>query len=110
MSDATTTTPINTSSLIDAEHDDLVPIRKLAKQRLGRDISPACQWRWVRKGCRGVRLEAVQVLGVWHTTPAAFGAFVRGQTAAAYGNDAPVTVPAERSEATRKKLAAAGLL
>jgi len=107
---ATATAPVPTTSLIDAEHDDLVPIRKLAKQRLGRDISPACQWRWVRKGCRGVRLEAVQVMGVWHTTTAAFGAFVRGQTANAYGNDAPVSVPAERSEATKKKLAAAGLL
>lgn len=102
----TATTPIPTTSLIDAEHDDLVPIRKLAKQRLGRDISPACQWRWVRKGVRGVRLEALNVLGIWHTTPEAFAVFLRGQTAAAYGNDAP----AERSEATRQKLAAAGLL
>ncbi len=109
MAAASATTPI-TTSLIDPEHDELIPVRKLARQRLGKDISPACQWRWLRKGVRGCRLEAINVMGVWHTTPAAFGAFLTSQTAAAYGDDAPTDVPAERSAATKKKLAAAGLL
>lgn len=103
-------TAATTTSLIDAEHDDLVPVRQLAKKRLGKDISPACLWRWVRKGVRGCRLEALNVMGVWHTTPAAFGAFLTSQTAAAYGDDAPTTAPTERSAATVKKLRVARLL
>lgn len=108
----TTTATVTTTSLIDVEKDDLIPVREMAKKRLGKSISPACQWRWLRKGVRGVRLEAVQVRNVWHTTPAAFAAFIVGQTAAAYGSDAPLDsdAPAERSAATSKKLAAAGLL
>lgn len=110
MSASTVFANTTTTSLIDADRDDLIPVRVLAKQRLGKQISLACQWRWLRKGVRGCRLEAVQILNVWHTTPAAFGAFVRGQTAAAFGEDAEPATPAERSEAKKKKLAAAGLL
>lgn len=99
-----------TSTLIDAEIDCLIPIRTLTRDRLGKAVSPATQWRWLRKGCRGVRLEAVQVCGVWHTTPAAFGAFVNGQTAAALGNDANPATPVARSPEKTAKLRAAGLL
>lgn len=100
-----------TTALIDVEHDELTPVRKLAKQRLGRDMSPTTQWRVIRgKGAHGCRLEAVMIQGIWHTTDKAWGAFITGQTAAALGNDAPTTAPAERSAATQKKLAAAGLL
>lgn len=101
---------LTTTTLIDAERDELTPVRHHARKILGKDISPACQWRWVRKGVRGCRLEAINVMGVWHTTPEAFGAFLRNQTAAALGTDAPVAALAERSAATTKKLAAAGLL
>ena len=99
-----------TSTLIDPEHDDLIPVRTLAKQRLGKTISPCCQWRWIHKGARGCRLEAVQVMGIWHTTPAAFGAFITGQTAAAMGNDANPATPAPRTPEKEAKLRAAGLL
>jgi hypothetical protein len=93
-----------TTSLIDAEHDDLVPVRKLAQKRLGKMISRATQWRWVRgKGARGGRLTAVKILNVWHTTEIAFAAFITNQTAAALGNDAPVFAPAERSSASRSR-------
>src|SRR5258708_4040151 len=106
--------PIDTSRfispVIDAEHDDLVPVRTLVKQRLGKTISPACLWRWIRKGVRGCRLEAVQVMGTWHTPPQAFGAFITGQTAAALGNDANPAKPPPRSPAKEAKLRAAGLL
>ena len=98
------------ASLIDVETDTLTSVRALARQRLGKNIAPSTIWRWVRKGCRGCRLEAVQVMGTWHSTPPAFAAFIIGQTAAAYGTDAPATAPAERSAATKAKLSAAGLL
>lgn len=97
-------------ALINIECDTLTSVRTLARQRLGKNIAPSTIWRWVRKGSRGCRLEAVQVLGTWHSTPPAFAAFITGQTAAAYGTDAPTTAPAERTAATQKKLRAAGLL
>ncbi len=100
---------MNNPSLIDVERDELIPVRVIAKQRLGKAISPATLWRWVRQGCRGVRLEVVVVGSTWYTTPAAFGAFIRGQTDAAFGDDSPES-SGERSEATRQKLIAAGLL
>jgi hypothetical protein len=98
------------SALIDAENDTLTAVRTLAKQRLGKNIAPSTIWRWVRKGSRGCKLEAVQVLGSWHTTPEAFGAFITGQTASAMGRDADPATPAPRSPAKEAKLRAAGLL
>jgi len=70
-------------SLIDLESDDLRPVWIVARDRTGRRPSPATVWRWVRKGVRGGRLEAVFLQGVWHTTSAAFADFIRRQTAAA---------------------------
>lgn len=97
------------ASLIDPEHDDLTPIRVLAKQRLGKSICPATIWRWVRKGARGCRLEAVQVMGIWHTTPPAWAAFIAGQTAVALGGDAPA-IPVARTAEKTEQLRRAGLL
>jgi len=96
--------------LIDAENDTLVSVRSLAKQRLRKDIAPSTIWRWVRKGCRGCRLEAVQVLGSWHSTPEAFAAFIAGQTAAALHDLASPTTPAPRSPEKTERLRSAGLL
>ncbi|MFN0055543.1 MAG: DUF1580 domain-containing protein [Planctomycetales bacterium] len=97
-------------ALIDAENDALVSVRCLAKQRLGKNVAPSTIWRWVRKGSRGCRLEAVQVLGSWHSTPEAFGAFITGQTAAALGNAIVSASPAPRRAEKRARLKAAGLL
>lgn len=101
---------VTTTTLIDPEHDDLVPVRTIAKQRLGKTISPSCQWRWVRQSVRGHRLEAVQVMGVWYTTPAAFAAFIVGQTKNALGDDAREEPTAPRSAATTARLRKAGLV
>ena len=46
--------------MIDVERDELVPVRIIVKQRLGKAISAATLWRWVRKGCRGVRLDRLK--------------------------------------------------
>jgi hypothetical protein len=97
-----------TGALIDPENDTLVSVRELAKERLRKNISPSTIWRWVRKGCRGVRLEAVQVLGSWHSTPEAFAAFIAGQTAAALDGNAPI--PSLRTPEKVERLRAAGLL
>ena len=97
-------------SVIDAENDVLTAVRTLAKARLGKNIAPSTIWRWVRKGSRGCKLEAVQVLGSWHSTPQAFAAFITGQTATVLGDDAPAAMPAPRTAAKTARLRAAGLL
>ena len=94
---------------INLETDDLVPVGQLIKKRLGKRKSPATIWRWRLSGINGARLECVKAGGVWMCTIAAFAEFLRAQTANC--TPAPIdAAPTERSEATRKKLAAAGLL
>ena len=98
------------SAVIDAATDTLVSVRALAKSRLGKHIAPSTIWRWVRKGCRGVRLEAVQILGSWHSTPEAFAAFIVDQTAVALDDGTANSTPAPRTAAKTARLRAAGLL
>jgi hypothetical protein len=80
----------------------LRPIGEVALEKVGKAPSPATQWRWLRKGVRGVRLNAQFVGGRWLTTDADFDAFTQGQTAKRLETDAVAD--------TRQKLIAAGLL
>jgi hypothetical protein len=97
---------------IDLETDDLIPIGDLTKKRLGKRVLPTTIWRWRLKGVKAggvtIKLEAVRVAGVWHTTTAAFADFIAAQTAAA--NAAHKTEPSERSESTERRLAKAELV
>ena len=95
---------------INLETDDLIPVGQLLKQRLGKRISPATLWRWRLKGINGARLECVLCGGCWMTTAAAFAEFVRSQTANCQPAPMDDAAPTERSEVTKRKLAAAGLL
>ncbi len=36
--------------LINVECDELIPVTQLVKDRLGKRISPATRWRWIKKG------------------------------------------------------------
>ena len=96
---------------IDLEADELIPIGDLTKKRLGKRVSPATIWRWQLKGVKAggvtIKLEAVRVAGVWHTTTAAFTEFIAAQTPAA--NAAHQTEPSERSESTERRLEEVGL-
>lgn len=102
--------PPTVTALIDADHDDLRPVNEIVKARLGKRVSPATLWRWIRKGTRGARLEVVYVAGCWCTTEGAFGEFLRQQTANALGDDAPPESPAPRTAEKTAKLRRAGLL
>ena len=95
---------------IDCETDTLIPVQALCRERLGKRVAPATLWRWVRKGCRGVRLDAVRAAGTWCTTRAAFAQFLRDQTAAALTTDEVEDHVSERSAAIERRLKAAGLL
>ena len=95
---------------INLEIDDLVPIGTLIKQRLGKRISPATIWRWRLRGINGARLECVLCGGCWMTTAAAFAELLRAQTANVQPALLESAAPVERSDAKKRKLAAAGLL
>ncbi|MCX7421343.1 MAG: DUF1580 domain-containing protein [Planctomycetia bacterium] len=95
---------------INIETDELIPLGILATQRLGKRPSPATLWRWRLHGVNGARLAVVKSGGCWMTTAAAFAEFLRAQTANCSPAPLADDAPAERSAATQKKLAAAGLL
>ena len=97
-------------AMINLECDELFPVGTLIKQRLGKRVSPATQWRWRLHGVGGVRLECVRCGGLWMTTAAAFAEFVRAQTANCSPTPMNSDAPVERSESKKRKLAAAGLL
>jgi Protein of unknown function (DUF1580) len=80
-----------------------------ASREVASHPSPATIWRWYRHGVRGVRLQTWCLGTRRYTTRAALDAFIAGVTAASERQpveDASV----ERDEATRRQLAAAGVL
>ena len=94
---------------IDPFKDDLFSLTQITRS-LPKRPSPACMWRWYRKGINGVLLETVVVGGRRFTTKVAWTEFVRRTTAAANQlppeeDDAP-----KRTESTQRKLKNAGLL
>ena len=92
---------------IDIETDDVRPVAELMKQLTGRRPSPPTVWRWCERGTKrqGV-LPSVSIFGSRHTTREALQEWLsRGS-----GPTPPSPEPAERSEATSRRLKAAGLL
>ena len=94
---------------IDLEKDELTPVATIYKARTGKRLNPPTLWRWLRKGCHGVRLEAVPVNGVWCSTPRAYAAFLEEQAAARLAT--PIeSSPSPRDDCTTRKLKTARLL
>lgn len=87
---------------IDPFKDNLIPLAKIARS-LPKKPSPACLWRWHRKGVNGIKLETVVVGGRRFTTERSWAAFVRGTTSEA--NLRGADEPTHRSEATERRLA-----
>ncbi|MBI1900939.1 MAG: hypothetical protein HYS13_07485 [Planctomycetia bacterium] len=103
------------TAAIDLERDTLTPVRQLVRQRLGKNISPPTQWRWILKGVKAgngrVRLEAVRVGATWCSTPAALARFFEAQTAAALASSVDDDrTRSGRSETVERRLRKAGLL
>lgn len=68
----------------------LRPIGDIAFEKTGKRPSPATQWRWLRRGCRGVVLNGSFIGGRWLTSEANFDAFIQGQTQKQLGeSDSP---------------------
>ncbi|WP_437206615.1 DUF1580 domain-containing protein [Planctomicrobium sp. SH664] len=60
----------------------LVAVNELCLRVLGKRVSPATLWRWIKKGVRGGHLDAVQIAGRWCCSVQAFADFINRQTAA----------------------------
>lgn len=91
---------------IDLETDELLPVNRICKTRIGKRMSPATLWRWRLKGVNGARLECVRVGASWCTTHEAFSRFLRAQQQCEPLN----RESADHSESTRRHLEDAGLL
>jgi hypothetical protein len=58
----------------------LIPVRQLAREILGRDLNPACQWRWIIRGYAGNRLAVLNAGGRWCSTRRHFLEFCARRT------------------------------
>lgn len=99
---------LSDAPLIDLERDELSPVVDLLTERLKKRMSGPTYWRWMNRGVNGTKLQAVKIGRTWMSTRRAVAAFFSG------GIPTPAPTPAteagERSESTRQRLAAAGLL
>ena len=64
------------------QNELLQPIPTVAEHFTGRRPSPSTCHRWLRTGCRGVKLNALMLGGQWLCTEDDFREFLRAQTEA----------------------------
>ncbi|HWL11124.1 MAG TPA: helix-turn-helix domain-containing protein [Planctomicrobium sp.] len=83
----------------------LEPVNRLCERLLGKRLSPATVWRWIKRGLKGGKLEAVSVQGKWYCTAEALADFLNRQTEANLHTAEPT-----QAEASDEQLRAAGLL
>lgn len=82
--------------MLNLPSEDSLPIREVPaeiQKTTGQRPHLATIWRWVQRGCRGVKLETVLVGGRRFTSRQAIQNFVLETTAAADGNQSAETVP-----------------
>ncbi|HUG71771.1 MAG TPA: DUF1580 domain-containing protein [Pirellulaceae bacterium] len=85
--------------MIDLQSETLVPVSQIPSHVPGRPHLATC-WRWIQRGCRGVKLETILVGGRRFTSTLALQTFVERTTAAAAGTS---TVTASTPSAARKR-------
>jgi hypothetical protein len=83
---------------------DLLTLSEVSRLLPGRP-HPSTIWRWRRKGIGGVKLRTVRIGGRTYVQRHALEEFIEAMTRA---SDVPQT--RERSDETRSRLAAAGLV
>ena len=72
--------------MIDIHTESLIPVNEIPSHVPGR-IHLATGWRWIQRGCRGVKLETVLVGGRRYCSREAIHRFIEATTAAADGDD-----------------------
>lgn len=87
--------------MIDLSSEQLISVTQAAKRCPTRP-HVATVWRWIRRGCRGVRLETVLVGGKRRTSAEALDRFYAQITSVAGGGSADDSVPTrDRNRAIR---------
>ena len=85
--------------MIDLQSETLVPVSEIPSHVPGRPHLATC-WRWIQRGCRGVKLETLLIGGKRFTSLEALQQFAEATTAAAAGSS---TVTASTPSAARKR-------
>lgn len=102
-----------TNTLIDLTNEDLLSLPQAAKlcprRRGGKQPHVSCLYRWTRQGCRGVRLEWLQVGGTRCTTRQALQRFFRRLTENAKGEAPAATIEMPPSPEIAAALDAEGI-
>jgi len=75
-----------------------VPVR-LPQRRGGKKPHISCIYRWAKKGCKGIRLETIQIGGTSCTSTEALQRFFEKLTAARSGEPVPVRTSRQRLRA-----------
>lgn len=97
--------------MIDIRKEKLLSISEAAKMRpptrRGRPTSPSTVFRWIAKGVRGRRLEAIRLGAQWFTSAEALQRFAEALTAG--DPSAGAVVPAARSTSASDQLDRLGI-
>jgi hypothetical protein len=88
--------------MIDSAHENLIALADvpahLPDRRGGRRPHVSCIYRWAQRGCRGIRLETIQIGGTSCTSSEALQRFFEALTVARNGEQ-----PAARTARQRVK-------
>ena len=70
--------------MIDVFNEDMISVSELPKSLPG-SIHISTVFRWMKRGCRGIRLETVRIGGLRYTSKQAVLRFIEETTAVADG-------------------------
>lgn len=96
--------------MIDPFKEAMLSFGQAARQVPGRPVSTQTIHRWHDKGIAGVKLEAIVIGGRLHSSKEALTRFFAAVTQAKQAAQQTDGAASERSEATSRKLAEAGLI
>ncbi len=94
--------------MIDIHAETIGPVSKIPSHvprnsRTGKKVNQATGWRWIQRGCRGVKLESILVGGHRYTSLEALQRFAERATAAADGTSPlAASTPSARRKAHEK--------
>lgn len=68
---------------------EYLPIADACRHLSGKRPAPATVWRWIRRGVRGERLNALRIRGRWHCTEGQLRDFLERSTKATLSESVP---------------------
>lgn len=92
--------------MIDPLTEQIISLREATKclpvRRRGKPVHISCIYRWTLSGCKGIKLESIQVGGTRCTSREALGRFFE-RLSRATGIDADHSFPAVRTTSQRTR-------